>query len=106
MNIESNSTESSPLTRRKFLVNTGVSALSLAVIQQTHVLGAEAGAKIDIGLIGCGGRGQWIAELFRKHGGYNLADLVGGGLASEQQREQRRGEAEGAARRRQRRHGL
>lgn len=76
MNIESNSPESSPLTRRKFLVNTGISALSLAVAQQTHVLGAEAGAKIDIGLIGCGGRGQWIADLFRKHGGYNLVAVA------------------------------
>ncbi len=31
-----------------------------------------AGRKIKLGLIGCGGRGPWLAELFRKHGGYEL----------------------------------
>lgn len=28
--------------------------------------------KIKLGLVGCGKRGQWIAELFMKHGGYEL----------------------------------
>lgn len=28
--------------------------------------------KIKLGIIGCGGRGQWIADLFVKHGGYKL----------------------------------
>lgn len=27
---------------------------------------------IDLGVIGCGGRGTWIANLFQKHGGYNI----------------------------------
>ena len=26
--------------------------------------------KIKLGLIGCGGRGPWLADLFQKHGGY------------------------------------
>ena len=38
--------------------------------------GAEANAKIDIGLIGCGGRGKWIADLFQKNGGYNLVAVA------------------------------
>lgn len=28
--------------------------------------------KIKLGVVGCGGRGRWIAELFHKHGGYNI----------------------------------
>lgn len=64
--------ESSPLNRRRFLVQAGTSALSLAIVQPAQVFGAEVGPKIGIGLIGCGGRGQWIADLFRKHGGYNM----------------------------------
>jgi predicted dehydrogenase len=28
--------------------------------------------KIKVGLIGCGGRGSWIAGLFRQHGGYQF----------------------------------
>src|ERR1035441_4375012 len=28
--------------------------------------------KIKLGLVGCGGRGSWIAKLFQKHGGYEI----------------------------------
>ena len=28
--------------------------------------------KIKLGLVGCGGRGSWIAKLFQEHGGYQL----------------------------------
>ena len=30
----------------------------------------EFARKIKLGLIGCGGRGPWLADLFQKHGGY------------------------------------
>lgn len=33
---------------------------------------APAGPKIRLGLIGCGGRGTWIADLFKQHGGYEI----------------------------------
>lgn len=38
--------------------------------------GAEANNKINVGLMGCGGRGRWIAELFHAHGGYNVAAVA------------------------------
>ncbi len=60
------------LTRRQFLAGTGTAALGLALAQPALVRGAEAGPKIKIGLIGCGGRGQWIIDLFNKHGGYSV----------------------------------
>lgn len=28
--------------------------------------------KIKLGLVGCGGRGSWIANLFQQHGGYEI----------------------------------
>jgi myo-inositol 2-dehydrogenase/D-chiro-inositol 1-dehydrogenase len=28
--------------------------------------------KIKLGLIGCGGRGAWIGQLFKRHGGYDI----------------------------------
>ena len=31
---------------------------------------------MDLGIIGCGGRGSWIADLFQKHGGYNIVALA------------------------------
>lgn len=44
------------------------------------VRGAEANTRVDIGLIGCGGRGSWIAKLFADSGLYNVvacADYFG-----------------------------
>ena len=32
----------------------------------------QGATKIALGVIGCGGRGTWIANLFQKHGGYNI----------------------------------
>ena len=59
------------LTRRRFIAGTGAT-LGLALLTPERTLGAEADRTINIGLIGCGGRGKWIANLFRKHGGYKL----------------------------------
>jgi myo-inositol 2-dehydrogenase / D-chiro-inositol 1-dehydrogenase len=61
-----------PLSRRQFLASAGTSAVSLSLIQSSTLFGAEAIRKVKIGLIGCGSRGEWIAELFQKHGGYSL----------------------------------
>jgi predicted dehydrogenase len=67
--------EATNLTRRRFLKVAGASATTLAILPSG--LGAEATKdKINLGLIGCGTRGQWIAELFRKHGGYNLVAVA------------------------------
>ena len=35
-----------------------------------------SGRKIRLGLIGCGGRGSWLGELFVKHGGYEIAAVA------------------------------
>jgi myo-inositol 2-dehydrogenase/D-chiro-inositol 1-dehydrogenase len=60
------------ISRRGFLAGAGAAAVSFAVINPKFVRGTEANAKINIGLIGCGGRGSWIADLFMKQGGYNF----------------------------------
>ncbi len=33
---------------------------------------AEHGRRIRLGIVGCGGRGSWIAGLFSRHGGYEI----------------------------------
>ena len=65
-----------PLNRRRFLAGTGASVIGLSIIQPQLVKGSEANSKINIGLIGCGGRGKWIADLFQKHGGYNIGAVA------------------------------
>ena len=67
---------SSAITRRRFIAGTGASVLAFSALGPELARGAEANAKIDIGLICCGNRGKWIADLFRKHGGYNLVAVA------------------------------
>lgn len=63
---------SSELNRRQFLAGASATALGFTVLSPQLVRGAEANAKINLGLIGCGGRGTWILDFFKKHGGYNV----------------------------------
>jgi myo-inositol 2-dehydrogenase / D-chiro-inositol 1-dehydrogenase len=75
-NEKSNSFQASHFTLRRFLTAAGASALSLAVASPVTTRAADADSKIDLGLIGCGGRGTWIADLFLKNGNYNLAAVA------------------------------
>jgi predicted dehydrogenase len=61
-----NSPSASTLNRRAFLANTA--ATTFIIARPSQVFGAEANAQIQLGLIGCGGRGSWIAELFAASG--------------------------------------
>jgi myo-inositol 2-dehydrogenase / D-chiro-inositol 1-dehydrogenase len=63
-------------TRRQFLAAAGASAVSLAVGQPAPAQALDGDTKINIGLIGCGGRGTWIADLFLKNGHYNLVAVA------------------------------
>ncbi len=58
------------VNRRKFMA--GAAALSFTVIKPELVRGAEANSKIKLGLVGCGGRGNWIANLFKTNGNYEI----------------------------------
>jgi predicted dehydrogenase len=64
------------ISRRRFMAGAGVAALSFTVVKPERVRGASANSKVDLGLIGCGGRGTWIANLFKEHGGYNLVAVA------------------------------
>lgn len=72
LNVTGDHPTPSGMTRRGFLAGAGASVLTFSVLQPELVRGAEANTKIDIGLIGCGGRGRWIMDLFQQHGGYQL----------------------------------
>ncbi len=79
MNVHQNTDPkpaASPLTRRRFLAGTSASVVAFTVLRPELVRGAQANSRIDLGLVGCGGRGTWLADLFQKHGGYNLVALA------------------------------
>ena len=60
------------VTRRAFLAQTGMTAAACTILKPELVRGTQANSKLELGLVGCGGRGVWIAELFQKHGGYHF----------------------------------
>jgi predicted dehydrogenase len=64
------------VSRRGFLKNAGAAAVTLSVIKPELVRGSTANDKIDLGIVGCGSRGTWIADLFQKHGGYNIVAVA------------------------------
>jgi myo-inositol 2-dehydrogenase/D-chiro-inositol 1-dehydrogenase len=60
------------LSRRRFLG--GVAATgALTVLRGDLVRGTARSSQIAIGVIGCGGRGRFIAGLLARHGGYAIA---------------------------------
>ncbi len=65
----------SPKTRRAFLSQSAAAA-SLTLLNPRTTFATQANSQVSIGLIGCGGRGKWITDLFRKHGGYHLAAVA------------------------------
>ncbi len=66
---------STNINRRHFIAGTGAT-LGLTLLTPSLAFGAETGPTLNLGLIGCGGRGKWIADLFRKHGGYKLVAVA------------------------------
>lgn len=62
----------SGLPRRTFLT-TAAAAGTVALLRPATVFGAEANTVLQLGLIGCGGRGSWIAKLFAETGKFKVA---------------------------------
>lgn len=59
--------------RRNFLkASAGAAALSFTIARPEWVFGAAENSKIEIGIIGSGGRGKWIGKHFTEHGGYQI----------------------------------
>ena len=59
------------IPRRAFLAS-AATATAVTALKPSLVFGAEANSLLEIGLIGCGGRGSWIANLFADSGKYRL----------------------------------
>jgi myo-inositol 2-dehydrogenase / D-chiro-inositol 1-dehydrogenase len=64
------------IQRRNFLGDATATAAAASVLGAGLAASEAAAAtpkrKIKIGIIGCGGRGSWIAGLFKQHGGYEF----------------------------------
>jgi predicted dehydrogenase len=61
--------------RRTFLKTTG----GVFLLDPKTVFGSQANSTVEIGIVGCGGRGNWIAPFFPQHAGARvvaLADVI------------------------------
>ena len=47
-------------------------AAATALAAEKPTAGAQPNRKIKLGLVGCGGRGSWLAGLFKQDGGYEI----------------------------------
>lgn len=59
-------------TRREFIAGTSAAAVSFSMMKPALVFASNANSKIRLGMIGCGGRGTWIADLFNQNGNYEI----------------------------------
>ena len=64
------------INRRSFLAGAGTAAMAFTLATPQIAKGYTANSKINLGIIGCGGRGSWIADLFNTHGGYNVVAVA------------------------------
>jgi len=53
--------------RRSFLKLAAATTAGLTILPSGAARGAQANSKLELGIIGCGGRGKWIAELFEQN---------------------------------------
>lgn len=71
-----------PLSRRQFIGGTVAATATGTILGALSSTAAETPAaaapapqitrKLKLGLIGCGGRGMWLTDIFKKHGGYEF----------------------------------
>lgn len=59
--------------RRDFLKTAGAGFL---ILRPETAFGSQANSAIELGVIGCGGRGSWIAGLFQEHTGARIVALA------------------------------
>lgn len=66
----------SEISRRRFLAQAGIGVAAACTFSRAIAQGSVANSRIRLGLIGSGGRGQWLLNLFQQHGGYEIVAVA------------------------------
>jgi len=61
--------------RRNFLRSVGTGA-GVLILKPETVFGTQANSAIEVGIVGCGGRGSWIGAMFQEHVGARIVALA------------------------------
>ena len=64
------------LSRRNFLAASVLAAATTTIVKPSSVVGSTANAVLEVGLIGCGGRGDWITEVFKQNPNYRFVAVA------------------------------
>jgi len=67
-----NTSPASEISRRRFLAQAGVGLAAISTMKLAVAQGSAANSKIRLGIVGCGGRGKFLLDLFAAHGGYEI----------------------------------
>ena len=68
--------KNSAVGRRGFLAGAAAGAAGFTVMRPSLVFGTQANSAISLGIIGCGGRGSWITNLFAQTGKYHITAVA------------------------------
>jgi predicted dehydrogenase len=66
-----NNNPPSSINRRTFIATTAAAG-TVTLLRPATAFGTDANTTVELGLIGCGGRGKWIADLFAQTGKYKF----------------------------------
>src|SRR5215472_7009993 len=64
------------LTDRRSFLRTASTGGGLLLLKPQTVFGTPANSAVEIGIIGCGGRGNWIGGHFKEHTGARIVALA------------------------------
>jgi len=67
--------EQNQVSRRSFFKATAGSAVGLTIMSSKAAFGSQANSKVTVGMTGCGGRGNFVAERFEKHSNSKIVAL-------------------------------
>ena len=71
-----NQTTSLDVSRRHFIAQTGLGLAAVSTTSLATAQGSAANTRLRLGVVGCGGRGQWITSLFQENGGYEIVAIA------------------------------
>ncbi|MBN1342048.1 MAG: hypothetical protein JXQ73_05170, partial [Phycisphaerae bacterium] len=63
------------MARRTFLKSAAAATASFTIVKAESVAGTEANSKIELGIIGTGGRGVWFGKLCQEHANIKVVAL-------------------------------
>jgi hypothetical protein len=64
------------VTRRQFIAQAGVGLAAASALSRATAQDSTANSRLRLGVVGCGSRGQWITDLFKLHGGYDIVAIA------------------------------